>query len=126
MHCKAVHFNDHATAAAIIAEQVPNNCKKLGRRVENYDEFEWDRVRESNMFDACYNKFQQNQVLKKQLLATQSRLLVEASPYDSIWGIGLAEDNNDALDTAKWQGRNLLGHVLMNVRKKLKTSVGRR
>jgi ribA/ribD-fused uncharacterized protein len=123
MYCKAVYFNDHTTAAEIMAEPVPLKCKKLGRRVKNYDESAWDKVRELYMFDACFNKFRQNQVIKEQLLATGSRLLVEASPFDKIWGIGLAEDNDDALDTAKWRGSNLLGKVLMDVREKLKGSV---
>lgn len=61
----------------------------------------------------------QNANLKEQLMATQNRLLVEASPYDKIWGIGLGEGDEAALDPARWKGRNLLGTVLMNVRKQL-------
>lgn len=121
MYCKADYFSDAATADKIMAETAPINCKKLGRQIKNYDESAWDNVRESFMFDACYNKFLQNPNLKKQLLDTQNRLLVEASPFDKIWGIGLAEDNVDAENTAKWRGRNLLGKVLMDVREKLAT-----
>jgi hypothetical protein len=118
MYCKAGFFNDAVTAEKILAETEPIHCKILGRQIKNYDD-SWNNVRESFMFDACYNKFLQNPNLKKQLLDTQNRLLVEASPFDNIWGIGLAEDNIDAENIAKWRGRNLLGKVLMDVRGKL-------
>ena len=44
---------------------------------------------------------------------------VEASPMDTIWGIGLAQDNSQANDPTKWRGDNLLGFALMVVRDQL-------
>ncbi len=120
MYCKAVHFNAVEAATAILKETSAYNCKKIGRKIKNYDNSSWNQVRESFMFDACFNKFSQNPGLKEQLLATGNRLLVEASLTDKIWGIGLSEENDEALDQAKWRGINLLGQVLMNVREKLR------
>ena len=62
------------------------------------------------------HKFQQNEDLGKFLLATGDKVLVEASPVDAIWGIGLAQDHEDALLPSKWRGPNLLGYALMTVR----------
>lgn len=56
--------------------------------------------------------------LKKILLATGDRIIVEASPYDCIWGVGLSEEDDD-LYNGNWNGQNLLGKALMEVREKL-------
>jgi hypothetical protein len=124
MWLKALWFADHDLAQTLLLLAPPNNkpihAKKIGRTIKGFNEEEWAKVREECMFRACLAKFQQNVKLSEQLLNTGDRVLVEASPYDKIWGIGLAEDNADAQDPDKWQGLNLLGKVLMNVRHELK------
>ena len=61
-----------------------------------------------------------NNVFSQKLISTNNKILVEASPFDKIWGVGLDQNNPDILDENKWKGQNLLGKVLMNVRNKLK------
>lgn len=101
-------------AEAIMNETDPASIKALGRRVGNFDPDDWEGVRESVMYEAVLLKFSQNSVLKRKLLNTNDKTLVEASPTDLIWGIGLSI--KDAELGKKWKGKNLLGRVLMSVR----------
>jgi len=117
---KARYFNDERSAAAILKETNPRNVKALGRRVAGFDVEKWAIISYIYMVGACYAKFNQNEDLKQQLLATGDKTLVEASPYDTIWGIGLGMDNDDILDESKWRGMNLLGKALMVVRRTIK------
>ena len=73
-------------------------------------------VKEDKMFQACYLKFSQNDTIKKLLINTKNKILVEASPFDKIWGIGLKWDNDLVLNENNWKGLNLLGKTLMKVR----------
>ncbi len=118
MHRKALHFGDHETAERILAARNPGACKKLGRAVKPYDDAAWASVREGVAFDACLLKFGQHAKLREVLLGTGDALLVEASPTDTIWGIGFSED--DALAHRHQWGQNLLGLALMRVRDTLK------
>lgn len=68
----------------------------------------------------CLSQFSQNKELLEKLLATHPRTLVEASPRDRIWGIGLGASNPMAQDRKHWQGRNLLGQILTEVREQLR------
>ena len=105
-------------ASDIMNETNPKNIKNYGRQVNNFAESIWNINKYKSMYDGVYAKFSQNPELKTQLLATGEKVLVEASPYDKIWGIGF--NKSDALTSkAKW-GQNLLGKVLMEVRNKLK------
>jgi ribA/ribD-fused uncharacterized protein len=72
------------------------------------------------MIKVCYAKFIANPVLQEKLLSTGNKILVEASPYDDIWGIGMKEDDPDVENPKKWQGLNLLGQALMSVRTMLR------
>lgn len=100
-----------------IARLAPGEAKKYGRtNIPNFDEQYWNKVREEKMYTAVYEKFRQNPWLKKELLSTGNKMLVEASPYDKVWGIGLAPDDHRALDPSQWRGDNLLGKVLNDVR----------
>ena len=119
MYRKAMLFGDTETAQAILAEPSPRAQKALGRKVRGFEEALWCAHREHIMFDGCYAKFSQNPALKAELLATGERVLVEASPDDRIWGIGLHETDARAHDPAQWQGLNLLGKALMQVREAL-------
>jgi ribA/ribD-fused uncharacterized protein len=116
MYLKAKTFGDQIIAKLILQDQGPWNTKKLGRRINSYSEEAWAEVREDAMFAACYAKFAQNPKLKAELLATGTKLLVEASPVDKIWGIGLAPNEPKARNVETWQGLNLLGKILMEVR----------
>jgi len=116
MYSKAVLFDDSFIADKILRSSSPREQKDLGRRVTGYDDNIWDTERLDIMSHGLYYKFDQNPEFKQQLLDTGDRILVEASPYDKIWGVGLAEDSDDILDEQLWKGQNLLGKTLMNVR----------
>jgi len=117
---KARQFSDTEMADLILATPNPRENKKLGRKVRNFDADNWALVSFIFMVSVNYAKYSQNPQLKQLLLDTGDKVLVEASPYDKIWGIGLGVDNDDCLDENKWQGMNLLGKALMVVRKQLK------
>ena len=112
-------FDDTTIAEAILLTDNPREQKDLGRMVHNYDDTVWASRRVEIMIAGLYEKFSQNPKLRDALLATKDTELVEASPYDLIWGIGYTSDNPSALDKAKWRGQNLLGVTLMAVRDKL-------
>lgn len=120
MYCKAKFFKDDKTAQKILNEKIPLKQKHLGRDVTPFDKQVWDEKCMRYMFIACTLKFSLNPELKRQLLETGDRIIVEASPYDTIWGIGLGEDDLRVLDPTKWRGKNLLGQVLMSVRERLR------
>lgn len=116
-------FGNLNIAAAIMLTDNPAEQKDLGRMVENYDDAVWAKTRVDIMVAGLYEKFNQNPKLKESLLNTGDTVIVEASPVDKIWGIGLAEDHPNATRPDKWPGQNLLGVVLMKVRDKIKESV---
>jgi ribA/ribD-fused uncharacterized protein len=120
MYSKAIHFQDFQIAKQILKTHEPMNCKNLGRKVKNYNEKEWNILREEKMFQACFAKFAQNEGLKEKLINTSNKILVEASPNDKIWGVGLREDDTEILNPYNWRGQNLLGKVLMKVREIIK------
>lgn len=113
---KARLFGDEETAAAIIAASPPSRAKDLGRRVRNFDERTWRANRVAIVTRGNEAKFGQNKDLRDYLLGTRGRVLVEASPLDRVWGIGLAADDPRADDVTAWQGQNLLGFALMTTR----------
>jgi len=117
---KALLFNDKEIFEKIIQTKSPAEAKKLGREVKNYVDTVWlanrfEIVKEGNLY-----KFGQNKDLKEFLLNTNERILVEASPVDPIWGIGMAADHKEVNNPEKWQGLNLLGFALMEVRDELR------
>ena len=117
---KAALFGDTRVQARIVAAERPSEVKKLGREVANFDARVWEAARAAIVFDGNYAKFSQKPALRKFLLATGERIIVEASPVDRIWGVGLASDNPRILDPARWDGLNLLGFELMRVRTALR------
>ncbi len=116
MYCKAKLFGDHEIADKIIASTSPKEQKALGRAVRGYDDEIWKKRRFAIVVAGLVYKFEQNPATKKLLLETQGKILVEASPYDKIWGVGLAASDPNILDPSKWKGQNLLGKALMEVR----------
>ncbi|TCC88004.1 NADAR family protein [Pedobacter frigiditerrae] len=116
---KASLFNDEDTLAKILKAKSPAEAKKLGREVKNYSDELWLRNRYQIVKQGNYYKFIQHPKLKEFLQQTQKRVLVEASPNDTIWGIGLTHDHPNATIPEKWNGLNLLGFALMEVRDEL-------
>ncbi len=116
MHAKALLFGDRVRAAGILTAATPKEMKVLGREVEGFDPGVWELFREGVVYTGSHAKFTQNPDMCAALLATRGTTLVEASPYDKVWGIGLAEDDPRARDRSQWQGLNLLGRVLTRVR----------
>lgn len=116
MYCKAKLFNDTEIMEKVLASTDPKEQKGLGRKVKNFDAQKWDRVARKVVYDGNYNKFKQNPKLLKQLLDTKGTTLVEASPYDTIWGIGLSEENAKKISPSNWPGKNWLGLTLTQLR----------
>merc|ERR1712183_177813 len=109
-------------ATKIMKEPKPAKMKNLGRKVQGFDEKSWNEKGYKIVLEGCYQKFNQNPELKSKLISTGDSTLVEASPVDKKWGIGLAESDSDAKCPSKWKGENLLGKVLMEVRGQLKNN----
>ncbi|TDD58200.1 NADAR family protein [Actinomadura darangshiensis] len=116
---KARLFGDEETAEAVIAASHPRRAKDLGRRVRDFDEQTWQDNRVAIVTKGNEAKFAQNKELGDYLLGTANRILVEASPLDRVWGIGLAADDPRAENATTWRGQNLLGFALMTVRDSL-------
>ena len=120
MICKGRHFGDVTSCMKILEAKTPKEAKELGRLVKNFNEVEWNKVRLGYMIEVLVEKFGQNPNLKTTLLNTEERQIIEGSPYDKIWGVGIHWQDADCLDESKWKGQNLLGIALMNVREQLK------
>jgi ribA/ribD-fused uncharacterized protein len=113
---KARLFGDAETLAQILAVHDPGKVKALGRKVRGFDEGRWQAVRFDLVTAGNVAKFGQDERLRRYLLATRDAVLVEASPLDRVWGIGLAADDPRAREPAQWRGLNLLGFALMRAR----------
>lgn len=123
MWAKALHFGDLETAYQIYQEShaekpSPGRCKKLGRQVKNYNDEEWSRVRYDVMKKINYCKYIQNKNLCKKLFNPDfwHKTFVEASPIDTIWGVGIDLSDDKIVDPKNWKGQNLLGKALTEVR----------
>jgi ribA/ribD-fused uncharacterized protein len=113
---KAGLFGDEETAAKVVAAGHPQEAKALGRMIAGFDEDTWTAERLAIVTAGNVAKFRQNPELLAFLLGTRERVLVEASPLDRIWGIGLARDDERAGSPERWRGLNLLGFALMRAR----------
>lgn len=121
---KARLFGDEKNLEAILKADHPGAAKKLGRQVQNFDSKVWESHCFSIVVAGNRAKFSQNPEMRGFLLRTGNKILVEASPYDKIWGIGLKGDDPKALRVEEWQGENLLGFALMEVRSELQSGLG--
>ena len=119
MYKKAEWFDDERVMHLVMKTDDPGTQKKLGREIKNFDPVEWERVCVDVMVDGLREKFLQNPTMLKELMETGTRVIAEASPVDKVWGIGLAEDDPNAEDQSKWDGKNYLGVTLMEVRRLL-------
>lgn len=113
---KARKFEDYDAEQAIMEATHPRDQKAIGRRVRAFDEDRWNAVARDIVYVGNQAKFSQNEDMKEQLIATAGTTLVEASPFDKVWGIGLAADDPLAQSRETWQGKNWLGQVLTVLR----------
>lgn len=116
---KARLFGDEEIVPRILRARTPGEAKKLGRLVRGFDEARWAAERFELVVTGSAAKFGQDERLRTYLLGTGQRVLVEASPLDRIWGIGLAADDERATSPERWRGLNLLGFALMEARARL-------
>jgi ribA/ribD-fused uncharacterized protein len=116
---KARLFGDAEAERLVLASDDPGKAKGAGRRVRGFDEDTWAEHRYDLVVRANLAKFGRHRALTDFLLGTGDRLLVEASPYDTVWGVGLSADRPEARRPSRWRGLNLLGFALMDVRRAL-------
>ncbi|TVZ79408.1 hypothetical protein FB157_13232 [Streptomyces sp. BK340] len=116
---KARLFGDAEAERRVLAAGHPAEAKKAGRLVRDFDDAMWERERFRIVVEGSVHKFGSDEALRTFLLNTGDRVLVEASPVDRIWGIGLAADDEAASDPERWQGPNLLGFALMEARERM-------
>lgn len=119
---KARLFGDLEMEGRILAAPHPREVKALGRQVRGFSDARWCEAREGIVLTGSLAKFRQDPELREFLLGTGERVLVEASPWDRVWGIGLRAEQPAALDPAQWRGLNLLGQALMAARAQLQAS----
>ncbi len=113
---KAKCFEDEAALSKVLENDSPQVAKKIGRQVKNYDDAKWLDYAYQAVVDGNFHKFSQHEALKSYLIGTGDKVIVEASPYDKRWGIGLKQDTKDIQNPYTWNGMNLLGFALMEVR----------
>ncbi|GAA2558482.1 NADAR family protein [Streptomyces fimbriatus] len=124
MAAKARLFADAEAERQVLAADHPASAKKAGRLVRGFDEATWRRERFRIVVEGSVHKFAAHADLRDFLLNTGERVLVEASPVDRVWGIGLAADDEGAADPERWRGPNLLGFALMEARTRLRAGGG--
>lgn len=120
---KAKLFKDEEIYQETLACMSPGKAKQLGRQVKNFDLEEWESQRYSIVKAGNRMKFDQNDPLRRFLLSTGKRVLVEASPHDTIWGVGMKEGDQGIENPNNWKGQNLLGFAIMEVRDELQKTV---
>ncbi len=120
MASKARLFDDETALERILACDTPAEAKKIGREVQGFAGEVWNTHRLAAVVKGNIGKFGQHPDLKKFLLSTGDSVLVEASPRDRIWGIGMGAANEKAGDPHAWRGQNLLGFALMQARQRLR------
>ena len=113
---KALTFNDQESYDMIMYADNPRDQKAFGRRVKGFDTETWNEVCREFVYQGNLAKFTQNIKFKDELLKTGDKEIVEASPYDAIWGIGMGVEHEDIMDKSKWKGTNWLGEAVVRVR----------
>lgn len=113
---KARLFGAEEIYAEILKARSPGKAKALGRQIEKFDQAIWDAHKYDIVVTGNFHKFSQNADIGTFLKNTGKRILVEASPVDKVWGVGLAQDDELIESPSKWRGENLLGFALMSVR----------
>lgn len=119
MHQKALLFKDYDIAKKIMEKTFPGDQKALGRKVKGFDKEVWDKHARQIVYEGCYYKFTQNKDAYEYLMSTKDHYLVEASPFDTVWGVGLGGYDEAVEDPKNWKGTNWLGQVLTALREDL-------
>jgi hypothetical protein len=120
---KALLFKDFDAHREIMLESNPALQKAIGKIVKGFDKDIWEKHCRKYVYDGNYAKFTQNPKMYDELMGTGSKEIVEASPFDKIWGIGLSADNPLAWNKSTWDGTNWLGEAIMQVRERLKKEI---
>lgn len=119
MYKKALLFEDYEFAYKILKSMDPKEIKEYGRLIRNFNDEQWNLYKQEIVVHGNILKFSQNSELRDYLQNTGTKILVEASPYDKIWGIGMKKGTEGILDPSKWKGENLLGFSIMEVRERI-------
>jgi ribA/ribD-fused uncharacterized protein len=117
---KARLFGDMDALQRIMLSGDPRNQKAIGREVKGFDPVVWTEICRLVVYRANLAKFGQNNDLWVELMKLGDREIVEASPEDRIWGIGLHESDDRVHDRTQWRGTNWLGIAIMQARSDLK------
>jgi ribA/ribD-fused uncharacterized protein len=117
---KCLAHGDYKGVTDVMECDDPREQKAIGRRISNYSDEIWNPKRYQVVVDGNFYKFTQDPRLKELLISTGNKIIVEASPYDKVWGIGLGTNDNRVLNESLWDGQNLLGKAIMDVRELLK------
>jgi len=123
MYKKAELFGDDHALKHIMSACNPSVQKSWGRKVKNFDKDKWETIARDVVYKANYAKFSQNKDCLDRLMASGDKIIVEASPYDCIWGVGLRCDDPKVLDSKNWRGANWLGEAIMKVRTNMRISL---
>jgi len=123
MYGKAKLFGDADAMEKALNAKNPSAVKAVGRAVKGFDQTTWDANKFDLVVKANLAKLSSNEDLRDFLISTGKRVLVEASPVDKVWGIGLAQDDLAASNPNLWKGENLLGFALMEVREQLENAI---
>lgn len=121
---KARLFDDHQAVSDLLAGRDDSDIVKRGRNIEGFDQHRWDKVKYDIVLQGNLHKFSQHKTLQVYISSTHPMVLTEASPEDPVWGIGMHEKAPDASNPHRWNGLNLLGFALMEVRDILANVIG--
>ena len=115
-------INDDITATRIMSAKTAHESFKISLTIKDkVESSKWytGEAKES-MYQTCILKFSQNLPLKQFLLNTNNTKMVEASPSNKRWGVGLSLKNPAIFDPQHWDGTNWMGEVLDRVKAALK------
>lgn len=116
MYMKAGIFGDNEIGDKILKSNSPSEQKKLGRKIKNFDQVEWNIWCRHIMTEGLKAKFTQHKECKNELLSTKGYLLVEGNKNDVFWGVGLDVNDPAIYDIGNWKGFNYLGFILTDIR----------
>ena len=120
MYHKCLLFGDEVSAAAVLATDDPAKQQKIGQGASGYIHAVWTGARQIIAMRGLLAKFRQNEELKQRLLETGDAWLVECAGSDKNWACGIRLNDDRRFDAENWNGQNILGFALMEVREMLK------